>query len=80
MQPTAFALIASNGEARKIKQEKKLALLHNKKIKGEIAIKMDKTQASIEKLQSLIMFARQAVTTTSQAIIQQTVPTTSIII
>lgn len=59
-----------NEEARKIEQEKKLSLLQNQKVKGENEIKMDKTQASIKRLQSLIMVARQAVTTTSSAIIK----------
>lgn len=59
-----------NGEARKIEQEKKLALLQNQKVKGENAIKMDRTQASIKRLQSLITVARQAVATTSSAIIK----------
>lgn len=59
-----------NEEARKIEQEKKLKLLQSQEVKGENAIKMDKTQASIKRLQSLIMVAHQGVTTTSSAIIE----------
>lgn len=47
-----------------------MKLLQSQEVKGENAIKMDKTQASIKRLQSLIMVAHQGVTTTSSAIIE----------
>lgn len=59
-----------SGEARKIEQEKKLAALQSQEIKGENVIKIDKTKASIKRLQSLIMVANQAMNTTSTAIIK----------
>ncbi|KAH9300287.1 hypothetical protein KI387_011870, partial [Taxus chinensis] len=59
-----------NGEARKIEQEKKLAILQNQEVRGENVIKIDKTKASIKRLQSLIMVASQAINTTSTAIVK----------
>ncbi|KAF3796305.1 hypothetical protein EJ110_NYTH03780 [Nymphaea thermarum] len=55
-------------EAGKIEHEKKLSLLQSQEYKGEKEVKLDKTKASIKRLQSLIMVASQAVNTTSSAI------------
>lgn len=55
-------------ESAKIEHEKKLSLLQSQEYKGEKVVKLDKTKASIKKLQSLIMVASQAVNTTSSAI------------
>eukprot|EP01018_Ginkgo_biloba_P001461 Gb_15914 [translate_table: standard] len=57
-------------EATKIEQEKKLAQLQNQEVKGEDGIKVDKTRASIKRLQSLITVASQAVKTTSTEIVK----------
>lgn len=53
----------------KIEHEKKLSLLQSQEYKGEDETKLDKTKASIKKLQSLIIVTSQAVSTTSTAII-----------
>lgn len=53
----------------KIEHEKKLSLLQSQEYKGEDETKLDKTKASITKLQSLIIVTSQAVSTTSTAII-----------
>ncbi|KAL6124497.1 hypothetical protein ACLB2K_077009 [Fragaria x ananassa] len=56
-------------EGVKIEHEKKLSSLQNLEYKGEDEIKLDKTKASIKRLQSLIIVTSQAVSTTSTAII-----------
>ncbi|KAL6125881.1 hypothetical protein ACLB2K_073932 [Fragaria x ananassa] len=56
-------------EGVKIEHEKKLSSLQNQEYKGEDEIKLDKTKASIKRLQSLIIVTSQAVSTTSTAII-----------
>ncbi|KAI4302827.1 hypothetical protein MLD38_038528 [Melastoma candidum] len=55
-------------EGVKIEHEKKLAALQSQEYKGEDESKLDKTKASIKKLQSLIIVTSQAVSTTSKAI------------
>ncbi|WOL10221.1 hypothetical protein Cni_G18975 [Canna indica] len=55
-------------EAVKIEHEKKLSMLQSQEYKGKDEAKLDKTKASIKKLQSLIIVTSQAVTTTSSAI------------
>lgn len=55
-------------EAAKIEHEKKLSTLQSQEYKGEEEAKLDKTKASIKRLQSLIIVTSQAVTTTSSAI------------
>ncbi|XP_008813601.2 protein ROLLING AND ERECT LEAF 2-like [Phoenix dactylifera] len=57
-------------EGVKIEHEKKLSTLQNQEYKGKEDAKLDKTKASIKKLQSLIIVTSQAVTTTSSAIIR----------
>lgn len=57
-------------EGLKIEHEKKLSKLQSQEYKGENEIKLDKTKASITRLQSLIIVTSQAVTTTSTAIIR----------
>ncbi|KAJ4896257.1 hypothetical protein Rs2_23051 [Raphanus sativus] len=57
-------------EGVKIKHEKKLSQLQSQEYKGEDAAKLDKTKASINRLQSLIIVTSEAVTTTSTAIIR----------
>ncbi|KDP28858.1 hypothetical protein JCGZ_14629 [Jatropha curcas] len=56
-------------EGVKIAHEKKLATLQSQEYKGEDEVKLDKTKASIQRLQSLIIVTSQAVSTTSTAII-----------
>ncbi|GAB2290063.1 hypothetical protein Dimus_024354 [Dionaea muscipula] len=56
-------------EGVKIEHEKKLAILQSQEYKGEDETKLDKTKASIKRLQSLIIVTSQAVNTTSSAII-----------
>lgn len=56
-------------ESVKIEHEKKLSSLQNQEYKGEDETKLDKTKASIKRLQSLIIVTSQAVSTTSSAII-----------
>ncbi|GAB4844287.1 hypothetical protein Ancab_037651 [Ancistrocladus abbreviatus] len=53
----------------KIEHEKKLATLQSQEYKGEDETKLDKTKASIKRLQSLIIVTSQAVNTISSAII-----------
>ncbi|KAK6119355.1 LOW QUALITY PROTEIN: hypothetical protein DH2020_046904 [Rehmannia glutinosa] len=53
----------------KIEHEKKLSSLQSQEYKGEDESKVDKTKASINRLQSLIVVTSQAVSTTSSAII-----------
>lgn len=53
----------------KIEHEKKLSSLQSQEYKGEDETKVDKTKASIKRLQSLIIVTSQAVNTTSSAII-----------
>ncbi|KAJ6808210.1 putative MICOS complex subunit MIC60 [Iris pallida] len=55
-------------ECVKIQHEKKLSALQNLECRGKDDAKIDKTKASIQKLQSLIMVTSQAVSTTSMAI------------
>lgn len=62
-------LINQAREGVKIEHEKKLSVLQNQEYKGEDETKVDKTKASIQKLQSLIIVTSQAVSTTSTAII-----------
>ncbi|GKU88497.1 hypothetical protein SLEP1_g2755 [Rubroshorea leprosula] len=52
-----------------IEHEKKLAVLQRQEYKGEDETKLDKTKASIKRLQSLSIVTSQAVSTTSTAII-----------
>ncbi|XP_010544575.1 PREDICTED: uncharacterized protein LOC104817191 [Tarenaya hassleriana] len=56
-------------EGVKIEHEKKLSQLQSQEYKGGDESKLDKTKASITRLQSLIIVTSQAVTTTSTAII-----------
>ncbi|EEF50254.1 conserved hypothetical protein [Ricinus communis] len=56
-------------EGIKIAHEKKLSTLQSQEYKGEDDAKVDKTKASIKRLQSLIIVTSQAVSTTSTAII-----------
>lgn len=53
----------------KIEHEKKLSTLQSQEYKGQDDAKLDKTKASIKRLQSLIIVTSQAVSTTSTAII-----------
>ncbi|RWR87423.1 protein virilizer [Cinnamomum micranthum f. kanehirae] len=57
-------------EGVKIEHEKKLSLLQSQEYRGHDEVKQDKTKASINRLQSLIVVTSQAVTTTSSAIIE----------
>ncbi|KAL1225228.1 Nitrate regulatory gene2 protein [Cardamine amara subsp. amara] len=57
-------------EGLKIEHEMKLSKLQNQEYKGDNEIKLDKTKASITRLQSLIIVTSQAVATTSTAIIR----------
>ncbi|CAK9133583.1 unnamed protein product [Ilex paraguariensis] len=56
-------------EGVKIEHEKKLSALQSQEYRGDMDAKLDKTKASITRLQSLIMVTSQAVSTTSSAII-----------
>ncbi|XWS32433.1 hypothetical protein CRYUN_Cryun23aG0158900 [Craigia yunnanensis] len=56
-------------EGVKIECEKKLSALQSQEYKGEGETKIDKTKASIKRLQSLIVVTSQAVSITSTAII-----------
>ncbi|KAH6789607.1 bZIP domain class transcription factor [Perilla frutescens var. frutescens] len=56
-------------EGVKIEHEKKLATLQSQEYRSEEETKLDKTKASITRLQSLIVVTSQAVSTTSSAII-----------
>ncbi|XWS77323.1 hypothetical protein CRYUN_Cryun01aG0251100 [Craigia yunnanensis] len=56
-------------EGVKIEHDKKLSALQSQEYKGEDETKLDKTKASITRLQSLIIVTSQAVSTTSTAII-----------
>lgn len=53
----------------KIEHEKKLSTLQSQEYRSEEESKLDKTKASIKRLQSLIVVTSQAVSTTSSAII-----------
>ncbi|PKA61146.1 hypothetical protein AXF42_Ash006042 [Apostasia shenzhenica] len=55
-------------EGVKIEHEKKLSALQSQEYRGKEDAKLDKTKASINKLQSLIVVTSQAVSTTSSAI------------
>ncbi|KAA8520441.1 hypothetical protein F0562_014697 [Nyssa sinensis] len=55
-------------EGVKIEHEKKLSALQSQEYRGD-EVKLDKTKASITRLQSLIVVTSQAVSTTSSAII-----------
>ncbi|XP_010524436.1 PREDICTED: uncharacterized protein LOC104802494 [Tarenaya hassleriana] len=57
-------------EGVKIEHEKKLSQLQSQEYKGDDESKLDRTKASITRLQSLIIVTSQAVTTTSTAIIR----------
>ncbi|XP_020576311.1 uncharacterized protein LOC110021926 [Phalaenopsis equestris] len=57
-------------EGVKIEHEKKLSSLQSQEYRGKDDAKLDKTKASINKLQSLIIVTSQAVSTTSSAIAQ----------
>lgn len=57
-------------EGVKIEHEKKLSSLQSQEYRGKDDAKIDKTKASINKLQSLIIVTSQAVSTTSSAITQ----------
>lgn len=52
----------------KIEHEKKLSTLQSQEYRSEEESKLDKTKASIKRLQSLIVVTSQAVSTTSSAI------------
>ncbi|KAI3444796.1 hypothetical protein Pfo_001461 [Paulownia fortunei] len=56
-------------EGVKIEHEKKLSSLQSQEYRGGEEAKLDKTKASIKRLQSLIVVTSQAVSTTSSAII-----------
>ncbi|KAE8694194.1 protein kinase G11A [Hibiscus syriacus] len=56
-------------EGVKIEHEKRLSALQSQEYRGEDETKIDKTKASITRLQSLIIVTSQAVSTTSTAII-----------
>lgn len=56
-------------EGVKIAHERKLSALQSQEYKGEDESKLNKTKASIQKLQSLIVVTSQAVSTTSTAIV-----------
>ncbi|CAL5331284.1 unnamed protein product [Camellia sinensis] len=56
-------------EGVKIEHEKKLSSLQSQEYRGGDEAKLDKTKASIKKLQSLIVVTSQAASTTSSAII-----------
>ncbi|KAJ0430268.1 hypothetical protein HanHA300_Chr17g0667021 [Helianthus annuus] len=56
-------------EGVKIAHEKKLSTLQSQEYKGEDESKLNKTKASIKKLQSLIVVTSQAASTTSTAIV-----------
>uniref|UniRef100_A0A5B7ALV7 DUF632 domain-containing protein n=1 Tax=Davidia involucrata TaxID=16924 RepID=A0A5B7ALV7_DAVIN len=56
-------------EGVKIEHEKKLSALQSQEYRGDEEVKLDKTKASIKRLQSLIVVTSQAVSTTSSAII-----------
>lgn len=56
-------------EGVKIEHEKKLATLQSQECRGDEEAKLDKTKASIKRLQSLMVVTSQAVSTTSSAII-----------
>lgn len=55
-------------EGVKIEHEKKLAALQSQEYRGNEEAKLDKTKASIQRLQSLLFVTSQAVSTTSSAI------------
>nr|BAK03784.1 predicted protein [Hordeum vulgare subsp. vulgare] len=57
-------------ESVKIEHEKKLSTLQSLEYRGRDSAKLDKTKASINKLQSLIVVTSQAATTTSSAIVR----------
>lgn len=52
----------------KIEHEKKLSTLQSQEYRGDDEVKLDKTKASIKRLQSLILVTSQAVSSTSSAI------------
>ncbi|KZV49058.1 hypothetical protein F511_11009 [Dorcoceras hygrometricum] len=56
-------------EGVKIEHERKLSTLQSQEYRGEEEAKLDKTKASIKRLQSLISVTSQAVSTTSSAIV-----------
>ncbi|XP_073311911.1 nitrate regulatory gene2 protein-like isoform X2 [Primulina huaijiensis] len=56
-------------EGVKIEHERKLSTLQSQECRGEEEAKLDKTKASIKRLQSLISVTSQAMSTTSSAIV-----------
>ncbi|KZV43506.1 hypothetical protein F511_19050 [Dorcoceras hygrometricum] len=56
-------------EGVKIEHEKKLSVLQSQEYRGGEDAKLDKTKASIQRLQSLIVVTSQAVSTTSTSIV-----------
>lgn len=56
-------------EGVKIAHEKKLAALQRQEGRGKDQARLDKTKASIKKLQSLIVVTSQAVSATSTAVV-----------
>ena len=62
--------MAQARESVKIEHEKKLSTLQSLEYRGRDSAKLDKTKASINKLQSLIIVTSQAATTTSSAIVR----------
>lgn len=63
-------LLLQARESVKIEHEKKLSTLQSLEYRGRDSTKLDKTKASINKLQSLIIVTSQAATTTSSAIVR----------
>ncbi|KAI3856066.1 hypothetical protein MKW92_048328, partial [Papaver armeniacum] len=57
-------------EGANIEHEKKLSMLQSSEYRGGGESKLDKTKASIKKLQSMILGTSQSVSTTSSAIVQ----------
>lgn len=56
-------------EGVKFEHEKRLSVLQSQEYRGEDGAKVDKTKASIKRLQSLMLVTSQAVSTTSFAIV-----------
>ncbi|TVU31669.1 hypothetical protein EJB05_23367, partial [Eragrostis curvula] len=67
---TSLGLFSNARESVKIEHEKKLSTLQSLEYRGRDSAKLDKTKASINKLQSLIIVTSQAATTTSSAIVR----------
>ncbi|KAH9307884.1 hypothetical protein KI387_035795 [Taxus chinensis] len=58
------------GESTKVEHDKKVTLLRKLELKGEDEVKIEKTKATVKRLQSQILVAVQAVDTTSAAILK----------